>query len=116
MERILAILHLTFPVHGLRYLHQGDKPMANPVLSHPRFHEEQAAYDWVEAIVWENGRVCPHCGVVDRSGKLQGKTNRIGLYKCYACRKPLRSKSEQSLRTATRQCICGCRRCISCAA
>src|SRR5271154_6057208 len=66
--------------------------MANPVLSHPRFHDEQAAYDWVDAMVWENGRVCPHCGVVDRSGKLQGKTNRVGLYKCYACRKPFSVK------------------------
>jgi transposase-like protein len=66
--------------------------MANPVLNHPRFHEEQAAYDWVEAIVWANGRVCPHCGVFDRSGPLKGKTNRIGLYKCYACRKPFTVK------------------------
>jgi transposase-like protein len=66
--------------------------MENPVLNHPRFHDEQAAYDWVEAIVWENGRVCPHCGVFDRSGALKGKSNRIGLYKCYACRKPFTVK------------------------
>lgn len=66
--------------------------MANPVLNHPRFHDEQAAYDWVEAIVWADGRVCPHCGVYDRSGPLKGKTNRIGLYKCYACRKPFTVK------------------------
>jgi len=66
--------------------------MANPVLKHPRFHDEQAAYDWVEAIVWESGRVFPHCGVVDRSGALKGKSNRIGLYKCYACRKPFTVK------------------------
>jgi transposase-like protein len=26
--------------------------------------------------------------VVDRSGALKGKSNRVGLYKCYACRKP----------------------------
>src|SRR3979490_830039 len=61
--------------------------MPNPVLSHPRFHDETVAYEWVKAIVWPNGRVCPHCGVIDRSGPLQGKTTRIGLYKCYACRK-----------------------------
>jgi transposase-like protein len=34
-----------------------------------------------------NGCVCPDCGVVDRSGALQGKTDRVGSYKCYACRK-----------------------------
>ena len=66
--------------------------MPNPILSEPRFHGEQAAYEWVEALVWPNGRVCPHCGVVDNSGKLMGKTTRIGLYKCYACRKPFTVK------------------------
>jgi transposase-like protein len=38
------------------------------------------------------GRACPHCGVVDRSGALKGKSNRPGLYKCYACRKPFTVK------------------------
>jgi transposase-like protein len=66
--------------------------MTNPVLGHPRFHDEGAAYEWIEAIVWADGRVCPHCGVVENSGKLQGKTTRIGLYKCYACRKPFTVK------------------------
>ncbi len=62
------------------------------VLSAKHFHDEQAAYDWVEARVWSDGRVCPHCGVLDRSGKLQGKSTRIGVYKCYACRKPFTVK------------------------
>jgi transposase-like protein len=62
------------------------------VLAAPHFHDEEAAYAHVEARVWPEGRVCPHCGVVDRSGKLQGKSNRIGLYKCYACRKPFSVK------------------------
>lgn len=62
------------------------------ILSAPQFHDEAAAYAYVEARVWPKGRVCPHCGVIDRSGPLQGKTNRIGLYKCYACRKPFTVK------------------------
>ena len=37
--------------------------------------------------LWANGRICPHCGVVDKSGALRGKTDRVGSYKCYACRK-----------------------------
>ncbi len=61
-------------------------------LSAPHFHDEQAAYDYVEARVWPNGRVCPHCGTVERSGKLKGKSTRIGTYKCYACRKPFTVK------------------------
>jgi transposase-like protein len=51
------------------------------------FNDEQAAYDYVEARIWAKGRVCPHCGVFDRSGRLTGKSDRPGLYKCYACRK-----------------------------
>jgi transposase-like protein len=66
--------------------------MATSILSAPQFHNEEAAYAWVEARVWANGRVCPHCGTVDNSGKLQGKSTRIGTYKCYACRKPFTVK------------------------
>lgn len=62
------------------------------VLSAPHFHDEAAAYAHVEARVWPDGRVCPHCGVVGSSGPLKGKSNRIGLYKCYACRKPFSVK------------------------
>lgn len=62
------------------------------VLSEPQYHNEEAAYAFVEANVWPNGRVCPHCGVVDKSGPLNGKSTRIGLYKCYACRKPFTVK------------------------
>jgi len=57
-------------------------------LSADHFHSEEAAFAYVEARLWANGRVCPHCGVVDNSGALKGKTTRVGLYKCYACRKP----------------------------
>jgi len=57
-------------------------------LSAPHFHNEQAAFDYVEKRLWPNGPVCPHCGGVDRVGKLQGKTTRVGLWKCYQCRKP----------------------------
>ncbi len=62
------------------------------MLSAPHFHDEDAAYEFVEAHVWPDGRVCPHCGVFDSSGKLKGKSTRIGTYKCYACRKPFTVK------------------------
>jgi transposase-like protein len=61
-------------------------------LSAKHLHDEAAAYKWVEARVWPNGRVCPHCGVVDDSCLLKGKSTRIGLYKCYSCRKPFTVK------------------------
>ena len=61
-------------------------------LSAPHFHNEEAAYAYVEARVWPNGPVCPHCGGYDRISKMQGKSTRIGTYKCYQCRKPFTVK------------------------
>lgn len=68
------------------------------VLSKAYFHDEAAAFAQVEALLWANGRACPHCGVVDNSYPLKGVRSkasvknptgveRHGLYKCGACRK-----------------------------
>ena len=62
-------------------------------LSAVHFHSEEAAYEYVEARLWPNGPVCPHCGATsEQVGRLRGRTNRIGLCKCYACRKPFTVK------------------------
>lgn len=61
-------------------------------LSQPHFHNEESAYAFVEARIWPNGPVCPHCGCVERIGKMGGKSTRIGAYKCYNCRKPFTVK------------------------
>ena len=62
------------------------------VLSAPHFHDEEAAYAYVEARVWPQGPVCPRCKGGDRVGKLKGTSTRIGVHKCYACRKPFTVK------------------------
>ena len=46
----------------------------------------------MEDRLWANGTTCPHCGVIGEAGKLQGKSTRIGVWKCYACRKPFTVK------------------------
>lgn len=56
------------------------------ILSAKHFHDETAAYEFLEARVWPNGPVCPHCGGVERISKMEGKSTRIGSYKCYQCR------------------------------
>ena len=66
--------------------------MPNSIFDASPLRNEPAAYAYVEARIWPNGRVCPHCGVVDKSGALKGKSTRIGVYKCYACRKPFTVK------------------------
>ena len=62
------------------------------VLSAPHFHDEAKAYTLIETRLWPHGAVCPRCGSLDRIGKLSGKSTRMGVYKCYSCRKPFTVK------------------------
>lgn len=74
------------------------------VLSRPHFHDEAKAFEYLESIVWADGVVCPHCGVVgarvyDLTG-VRGKPSkknpegaiRYGLKKCGECRKQFTAK------------------------
>lgn len=63
--------------------------MAKSRLSDPRFHNEAAAFAYIEALLWPTGPICPKCGgegyalngVKDKKGR-----ERLGLKKCRACR------------------------------
>ena len=57
------------------------------ILSDPIFHDEKAAYRYVESILWPNGPVCPKCGAVDNAYALKGKRARPGLRRCKECKK-----------------------------
>jgi transposase-like protein len=61
--------------------------MSQSVLTIPRLQNEEAAYEYVEARLWPEGPVCPHCGGTERISKMKGKSTRSGTYKCYVCRK-----------------------------
>lgn len=73
--------------------------MARSVLDAAHFHDEYAAFDYVERLLWPKGPVCPHCKAGwERIGVLRGmrtmasrknpeRLERYGLYKCYACGK-----------------------------
>lgn len=54
-------------------------------LSAPYFHDEAAAYEVLEATLWPNGPVCPHCRNADRITSVKG--GRSGLRRCAACKK-----------------------------
>jgi transposase-like protein len=64
------------------------------VLDRRYFRDEDAAFRHLESILWADGVVCPHCGTVDKAGRLKGVKGkngkaRPGLWKCYStgCRK-----------------------------
>ena len=74
------------------YIMKAQEIATMSILSEPHFHNEEAAYAWVEAHVWPEGATCPKCGERERVSKMGGKSTRIGTYKCYSCRKPFTVK------------------------
>jgi transposase-like protein len=64
------------------------------VISDKHFHDERAAYAYVEARIWPTGPVCPHCGNADplRMKLFAGKSTRLGVRQCNECRKPFTVK------------------------
>lgn len=85
----LSIQMLALVEGPLAYRNPFREPvMAESILSTPDFHNEEAAYAYVEARIWPRGPVCRHCGGVEKSRKMQGKSTGIGVYKCHDCRKP----------------------------
>lgn len=62
------------------------------VLSAQFFHDEAAAFTYLESVLWPEGPVCPHCGAIGRAYVLEGVKDkkgreRLGLKKCGECRK-----------------------------
>jgi hypothetical protein len=59
----------------------------------PQFQNEGAAREHLESLLWNDGPVCPKCGVIDEAGvtelqKLPGYKShgRTGLHQCKGCR------------------------------
>lgn len=61
--------------------------MKNSILSQKHFFNEKAAFKHVEAIIWKDGKKCPHCGNARKIYEINGKSARIGLHKCGECKK-----------------------------
>ena len=58
------------------------------VLSKTYFHNEAAAFEYLESVLWADGIVCPHCGTVGgKVYEIKGKSARVGLKTCGECRK-----------------------------
>jgi transposase-like protein len=60
-----------------------------------RFNTEEKAVDYLEAVLWPNGPVCPHCSNKDESKMWKLSSNkaakiRVGLRQCAACNKQFR--------------------------
>ena len=60
--------------------------MSKSVIDANCFHDETAAYAWVEARLWPDGPVCPHCDAtkVYRLTAKSGSKHPVppGVYKC----------------------------------
>ncbi len=40
--------------------------------SNPIFHNETKARKWLEARIWPDGPICPHCGVIGEATLMKG--------------------------------------------
>ena len=59
-------------------------------LSAPFLHDEAAAYEFVESVLWPDGPFCPRCGCLDRITKVKAnpeKRVRVGLWRCGHCKR-----------------------------
>lgn len=59
------------------------------------FSTEESAIKFLEAKLWPDGPVCPHCGVMGEAFEMHSKAGtenkmRPGLWKCSPCRKTFR--------------------------
>ena len=63
------------------------------VLSRSYFHDEKAAFEHLETVLWPVAPTCPHCGSISAKHYDLGKT-RVGLRKCAekGCRKQFTCK------------------------
>lgn len=52
--------------------------------SDPIYHNADRAREHLEALLWPDGEICPHCKERNRASKIKG--GRDGLYFCNACR------------------------------
>lgn len=55
-------------------------------LNAPHFQDANKARQYLEAVRWPSGPVCPHCGSMEGHYAIQGKSARPGLWKCKDCR------------------------------
>lgn len=53
-----------------------------------RFTNADAARKHLESLLWPDGPVCAHCGVIGEATALKGQSTRPGVYWCNACQKP----------------------------
>jgi transposase-like protein len=58
--------------------------MSLPVI----YTDPVAAREHLEALLWPDGPICPHCETVDKATLMKGKSTRPGVYKCRECEHP----------------------------
>jgi transposase-like protein len=52
----------------------------------PQFTDDKAAREFLERIMWPDGPVCAHCGVVNNAFPIKRKGQATGVYRCNDCR------------------------------
>ena len=83
------------------------------LLNQKHLQDEEAAYAWVEARVWPNGPVCPHCGEKERVGKMRASQLALAFTSATPAGSSSTSRSTPFSRPATCRCTSGFKPSIS---
>ncbi|MBC8038184.1 MAG: transposase [Rhizobiales bacterium] len=59
-----------------------------PTKTQARFTDADAARNYLQTLLWQDGPVCAHCKTVGKVTALKGKSTRPGVCWCNACHKP----------------------------
>ena len=65
------------------------------ILSQPHFHDEEAAFAYLEDALWGGRPYCPHCGGIERLTRVKPnpeKRIRYGLWRCGDCKRQFTAK------------------------
>ena len=70
-------------------VHDMVPPSTRFTMSFPVIYTDPvAAREHLEALLWPDGPICPHCGEVNKATLMKGKSTRPGVYKCRECEHP----------------------------
>jgi Transposase zinc-ribbon domain len=86
--------------------------MSKSILEAKVLQDEAAAYAWVEARIWPDGPVCPHCGGVIEFQKWAAKAPALVSISATSVASNSASRSGPFLKIVMFQCGFGCKLCI----
>jgi hypothetical protein len=59
------------------------------ITDNPIYNDPKKAREWFESVIWPEGPICPHCGVVNCAYTLKGKSQRAATLRVQGVRRAI---------------------------